>query len=117
MYQLINTADDLNQKIKTVVSVDGRNISLSIKLRWYDVIGLWLMTVYDEEDNVIVSNVPLLAGESFPSANLIRQIEHKGFGSAAIVALVANPTTENPGEKNLGVDKEFALLWGDTDAE
>ena len=115
MLSFINTSDDLNQRIRTIVPVDGKNIELVIKLRWYEVVGKWFMSVFDDQENPIIQNVPLLLGVTFPSANLLRAVSYKKVGCAYVYPLVENPSTPNPGRDNFGIDKEFALKWGDTD--
>ena len=117
MLFMVKTIDSKNQRIRTVLEVDGKNIVLFIKLRWLGAVQKWYMSVDDENENTLIRNVPLLCGESFPTSNLLRQFGHLAFGSAYAAPLVERPTTENPGKNNLGTDKEYALIWGDTFAE
>ena len=117
MLLAVTTISSRNQRIRTVLEVDGRNIVLFIKLRWLKAVQKWYMSVDDENENTIIRNVPLLAGKSYPTINLLRQFAHLGIGSAFVAPLVENPSTENPSDTNLGLDKEYALVWGDTFAE
>lgn len=114
MLAIINTGDSLNQRIRTVVEVDGQNIGLIIKLRWCGAVEKWFMSVFDEWENPIIRNVPLVLGVTFPSANLLRAVSHKKIGCAFVYPLVENPSTPDPARDNFGLGKEFALMWGDT---
>lgn len=113
----INHTDSLNQRICTVVEADGRNIVLYIKLRWHKKTGKWFMSLDDENEQTIIRNIPLICGTQFPTANLLRQFAYLGLGSCFVLPLVDNPSTEHPAKGNLGGEKEFALVWGDTVGE
>lgn len=117
MLSIVKTIDDKNQRIRTVLEVDGKNIVLFIKLRWHEIAQKWFMSVDDENENTLIRNVPLVRGESYPTSNLLRQFAHLEIGSAYVVPMVESPSTENPSADNLGMDREFALIWGDTFAE
>ena len=114
MFSIIHNIGSLNQILKVVVPVDGKNLALNIRLRWNEKANRWLMSVLDDHGNALVHNIPLISAVSYPSANLLRQVGYKHIGSAAIWKLVENPSSDNPVVDNLGVDKEFALVWGDT---
>lgn len=117
MFQVIQNISELNQVIRTVVQIDGKSMALNLHIRWNSKIQRWLMTVMDEQKNVIVWNVPLQANESYESSNLLHQLAYKEIGSAWIFQIVNSPSSENPSSDNLGIDKEFALVWGDTVAD
>lgn len=117
MFAMVKNIDAKNQRIRTVLEVDGRNIVLFIKLRWLEAVQKWYMSVDDENENTLLRNVPLVCAESYPTSNLLRQFAHLAIGSAYVVPLVENPSTENPVTDNLGIDREYALIWGDTFAE
>lgn len=110
----IPNAESLNQMVFISIPVDGKNIGLNIQLRWSDFKQLWFMSVFDGQETPLVTNIPLISSISLPSGNLLRQVSYKKIGSAFIVTLVDDPSTVNPSWNNLGVDKEFALVWGDT---
>lgn len=114
MLQVINVGESLNQRIRAVVNVDEKNIVLFIRLRWCNYADKWFMSVFDEEENPIIYNVPVLLGVTFPSANLLRAVSYKKIGCAFVIPLVEKPTTPDPSWNNFGSDKEFALAWGDT---
>lgn len=117
MYSAINNIDSLNQRIRTVVQIDGVNKLLFIKLRWHKLTGKWHMSVDDSNEQPVVRNIPLLAGSGPGPGNLMRQLAHLGIGSAYVVPAVDHPSTENPVSDNLGLNGEFLLVWGDTVAE
>ena len=117
MIQALQTDDNRNQGLRTVVDIDGKNLVLNLQIRYNEKIDRWLMTVMDEQENVVVWNVPLVSGQPSPSANLLYQLAYKWFGSACAFPIVDHTTTENPTADNLGLDKEFAIIWGDTVGE
>lgn len=114
MITFIQNSSSLNQRIRVVLEVDKRNIVLFIKLRWCRAISLWMLSVFDEQETPIAMNIPVLRGETLPSANLLSHVEYKRCGTAFVFPLVDHPSTDNPGKDNFGIGKEYALAWGDT---
>lgn len=117
MFQALQNNDDLNQVLRTVVQIDGKSMVLNVQFRWNAKIQRWLMTVMDEQENVLVWNIPLLKTEASTAANLLHQLAYKEIGSAGIFQIVNSPSSENPAADNLGLEKEFVLIWGDTVVE
>lgn len=113
----IDNSPSLNQLGRTVLEIDGKNTVLYIKLRWLDKIGKWMMSIKDERGDPIIRNIPLVASKSYPSADLLNQFAYMFIGSAAVLPTVNNPSTPIPADSNLGLNKEWVLVWGRPDGE
>lgn len=102
-----------DQEFDVSVDVGGENIYLLLHLRFNTEGQFWKMDVSDGKTRkMLISGVPLVTGE-YPSADLMRQFQHLGIGSAVIVQN-SDLTEENiPGLFDLGTD--FLLLWGEID--
>lgn len=104
----------LNQRMSVSLTIDGKKTVLRISLRWHEIIGKWMMGVSDSEGNALVRNIPVLTAAGWNAGNLLKQVAYKAIGSAFIVPMVDEPSTENPVKENFNADKEFALYWSDT---
>ena len=105
-YQIIPLNSDPAQSLQTTVSVDGRNITLKLDIRFNDIAGYWVMTISDPATNtVLVSSIPLIL-----SGNILEQYSYLKIGSAFLVN-VSNSSDEMPTMFNMGVD--FQIWWGD----
>lgn len=109
---LVGNSDSLNQRNRVVLNINGRNKVLFIKLRWHQKINKWLMSIADENNVPVIRNVPLVQAWSYPSINLLRQFGHLDVGEAGVLKTTAYPSTQNPSRDNLGVGKEWLLVWG-----
>lgn len=70
------------------------------------------MAVTDKNHNVLLDGVPLITG-SYPAANLLRQYQYLGIGSAYIVP-ASSGLPDIPNFDDLGTD--FLLVWTDSAA-
>ena len=109
---IVCNTPDLNQMDRCVLEIDGENRVLYIKLRWLKKTERWLMSIFDDEGNPVLRNIPLIAGQAFPSADLLDQFGYLGIGHASCFPTEHIPSTEQPSFDNLGLDKEWSLLWG-----
>lgn len=96
---------------KTRISVPINGVSTYLYLTFvYNQIGeYWTMTISDSSQQELVSNHPLLTGHK-GAQNILRQLGHLGIGSAYVVNLVDDPTTDYPDFDTWL--KEFDLWWG-----
>lgn len=100
-----------DQEIHITVEVNKENIPLILHLRYNTEGEFWKMDVSDGTTaKMLISNVPLLTGES-PAADLLRQFQHLGIGSAMIIKVTEQTDRDIPGLTDLGT--EFVLVWGD----
>ena len=97
--------------LDTRVSVPINGVSTYLLLTFrYNYIGeFWSLTIADSSQKTLVSNVPLVTGHK-GAQDLLRQLGYIGIGSAYVVNLVDNPTTDIPNFENWL--SEFDLWWG-----
>ncbi len=102
-----------DQRLRVTVPIDGKNVTLGLRLRYNTVAGCWMMTVYDKDGTLLIDSLPLVTGE-YPAADLLAQHRHLGLGSAVVVNVGAAPSfpSDVPDSGNLG--SGFVLIWGDT---
>ena len=110
----INLQKQSGGKILVSVPVDGVNKSLYLETTYNRIADRWSLSIYDgNTQECILSNVPMLLGW-VGAQNILRQFGHLGIGSAFIVPLVDNPTSDSPSAETW-ID-EFELWWGDESA-
>jgi len=108
---IIPLTTDPDQNFICTIPVDGKNLTLKLRVIFNTAANYWVMSITDPKTNkLILDNIPLLTGE-YPAADLLGQYKYLGLGSATIVN-VGNRTMDSPDSTNLGSD--FLLLWGDT---
>ncbi len=101
-----------NQTFNCTVPIDGKNRSLSFKLRYNSIAGYWNLTVIDARTGkTLIDALPIMVGE-YPAANLLEQYGHLNLGSAVIVREGELQEAKDPDDTNLGT--EYYLVWGDT---
>ena len=103
---------EANQRSRVIIDIDGRNTVLYVKLRWHVKTEKWMLSLFDEEGNPIIRNIPLVTSRSFPSADLLNQFAYMFVGHASVLPTVNKPTTMIPDRTNLGVNREWMLVWG-----
>ena len=109
---LDNTPD---QEFHITVEANEKNIPLIMRLRYNTEGNFWHMDISDgNTGKMMISNVPLVTGQ-FPAADMMRQFQHMGIGSAIILNVTDKTAGNIPGMFDLGTD--FILLWGSGDIE
>ena len=102
-----------DQQFSVTIDVGGKNVPLILHLRYNTEGDIWQMDVTDAKTlRMLISNMPLVTGE-YPAADLLRQHQYLGIGSALIVKNTEAAAADYPGIFDLGTD--FLLLWGDLD--
>jgi hypothetical protein len=109
--QLIPLTTEPNQQINITLSVDGAPLSLILLINYNEIAKYWVMTVYDANGNLILSDVPLVTG-NYPACNILAQYAYLEIGSAYVLNLTGTSGVNYPDDTNLGTD--FVLVWGDT---
>lgn len=109
--KIIPLTADPDQFFTCSLPVDGKNITLSFRLRYNTVAGYWVITIAGINGNPIIDSIPLLDGV-YPSANLLGQYTYLGIGSAYIVKN-GKVEGDRPDDTNLG--SLYLLVWSDTD--
>lgn len=107
--QIIQLSSNPNQTTAITLSVDDKDLTLQLAVRFNELAGYWVMTISDQFGVVMVDSVPLLTG-GFPAANILAQYGYLGIGSAYIINN-GTSSMDTPDKTNLGTD--FSLLWSD----
>ena len=98
----------------TVPAQNDSNAQLILHLRYNTEGEFWRMDISDSQGNELVTGVPLLTGE-YPAANILKQFDYLGIGSAVILKMTEAADADIPGLSDLGTD--FVLIWGDGDLD
>lgn len=99
-----------DQQFSVNVVVDDENVALILRLRYNTEGDFWHMDVSDgNTGEMLISNAPLLTGE-YPGADLMRQFEYVGLGSALVIKATDTADGDYPNQENLGTD--YVLVWG-----
>ena len=111
-YCIIPLTTEPNQQMQVELSIDGKQHSFLLTIR-YNVVGAyWNMDIAksDTGEQVLVG-IPLLASE-YPAANVLEQHSYLEIGAMYVVKINESIKQENPDVTNLGTD--FVLVWGDS---
>lgn len=109
-YNIIPLTSDPDQKFLITIPVDGKNITLNLRVRYNSIGNYWWLTIADKSNKILLDSIPLVTG-AYPAADILGQYKYLGLGSAAIVK-VGSTFLDIPDNTNLGTD--FVLCWGDT---
>ncbi len=110
--QIVPVSSAPAQSLAVSLDIDGRTVSLQLRLRFSEMAGYWVLTIADRAGALLVDSVPLLTGD-YPAANLLGQHAYLGIGSAYVIN-ASGVAGDYPDAGNLGSD--FLLLWDDTPA-
>ena len=101
-----------NQTAKIEVTFDDKKQFFYLKFTYSEICGYWLMTIMDNLQNILLSNIPLVTGGGILEAgDLLAQFKYKNLGTMTIVK-VLNVADDYPNAEELG--NSFKLYWGDT---
>lgn len=111
MSYVIPLTSDPDQKFNCTIPIDGKNVTLSLSIRFNTAGNYWVLSISDPKTGaLILDSIPILTGK-YPSANILGQYEYLRLGSACIIKS-GNSSSDYPDSTNLGTD--FLLVWGDT---
>jgi hypothetical protein len=111
MYQIVNLSSTPNQSFLANLSVNGAALKLNLTINFNEIAQYWTMGIADVNNNILISEVPLLTG-TYPAANILGQFQYMNIGSAYLLNVSNGSTTlDYPNGQDLGTD--FVLLWGD----
>lgn len=108
--QQLPVNNDPNQLISTTLSVDGASLLLNLKLHYNEVANYWVMSISDQNNNLLLDSLPLVTGND-PACNLLGEFDYLEIGSIYIINL-GTTSLNYPDNNSLG--NAFLLLWGDT---
>lgn len=101
-----------NQSLSCTLPVDSGNITLKFQFTYNSIAGYWFVSVTDKTNRLLLDSVPLVTG-NYPAANLLRQYQYLGIGSAYVVP-ASSGLSGIPDFDSLGTN--YVLIWSDTEA-
>jgi len=90
--QVIPINNSPNQSYTVQLQVDGVSLTLGIAIKFNEMAGYWLLSIFDVYGNLLIDSVPMLVG-SYPAANLLQQQRYLAIGSWYVVN-VSNLSTQ-----------------------
>ena len=114
-YHVIPLDTTPNQEFHITLEVNGENVPFIMRLRFNTEGLFWKIDVADGRTGELkICGLPLVTGD-YPAADLMRQFQYMGLGSAAVVPVTDKTAGNIPGIYDLGTD--FVLIWGSGDLE
>ena len=103
-----------NQRFQCTVPVNDENINFIFEL-WYNYEAeYWLLTLTNKDTNeILFSNLPLLATKNVVFDNIMCQMEYKNAG-ICLVFPTSDDAKSMPNDKELG--SLYKVVWGDNNA-
>lgn len=92
-----------NQTYSVSVSGTNRNVTFNITQSYNEIAGYWMIGIYDQANNPIVLNIPLL-----PGYDLLGQYGYLNIGELYLINY-GDQTIEVPNDTN--IENNFKLLW------
>jgi hypothetical protein len=108
--QLIPLTTAPNQTFQVALDVNNTIVRLTLTIRYNEMANYWVLTIADNNGNVLMDNIPLVTG-SWPAANILDPYQYLGIGSAYVINASNAGVNDYPNATSLGTD--FVLLWGD----
>jgi hypothetical protein len=108
--QIVQLNSSPNQRLSVPLYVNGANLVLQFAVRFAEMLGYWIMSIYDQSGNLILGTVPLVTG-SYPGANILAPFAYMQIGSAQVINASGVSNPDFPNSSDLGTD--FVLLWDD----
>lgn len=109
-YYQIPVTNQPNQSFRSVVPVNGQNVSLNFYIYWNEPAGYWEMTLQNPATNEdYVTGMALVTGD-IPAQNLLGQLAYLQIGSAYVVP-INDSGPDYPKVDSWG--KDFILVWGE----
>jgi Domain of unknown function (DUF6983) len=110
MDQVVPLTTAPNQTMSVDLSVNNVSMLLNLNLRFNELSRYWIMDISDADNNMLLSNIPLLTGV-YPAANVLGQFQYLEIGSAYVLNISNDLSRDYPADDDLGTD--FILLWSD----
>lgn len=110
--QIIPLTSSPNQSFTATLQVDGAALTIGFAIRWSEMAGYWVMSIFNSAGELLLDSIPLITGW-YPGGNILSQYAYLNIGSAFILN-EGMSGSDFPGRSDLGTN--FVLLWGDTPA-
>jgi len=109
-YQIVPLDACEDQEVYVTVEVKGNNIPLSLRVRWNEEGGFFVMAISDGRGSALLAGVPLVTGLA-PAENLLSAYEYLGIGEAVLLPATEADAHGVPSLHTLG--RDYLLIWGD----
>ena len=112
MNNLVILADPTVKYQRQIVNLPVGNITKRVifETRYLEATDKWYISIFDANSGAsICTFIPVIASYEYP-INLFEPFRHKRIGWIVCVAIVDEPSSENPSKDNMG---EFGFYWGD----
>ena len=109
--QIIPLTNAPNQSLRVTGEIDGSTLTLNLQVNFNEVGGFWVMQIYDQNGNILLSDVPLLTGY-WPGANILAPYWWMGIGSLYVINN-SGGAGDWPGQNGWG-QGGYLLLWDDS---
>ena len=96
----------ISNKFTTNLTINGENKTLVLEFNYNAVGDMWKMSILNEIEEVLISNIPLL-----PTENLLEQYSYMNLGSAILIPNTDEIKEEYPSINTL--KNNYTLFWGD----
>ena len=93
-------------KFSCSLEINGENKNFILEFTYNPVGDMWKMSVLDEGENTLISNIPL-----FPTSNLLGQYGYMNLGSAILIPNSDEVKEEYPSFSTL--KENYTLFLGD----
>jgi hypothetical protein len=107
--QLVQLDASPGQTFNVTLNVNNALLTLGLALNYNVMAGYWMMTIFDQVGNLLLSNIPMLTG-TWPAGNLLQPYGYLRIGSAFLIN-VSGDTGDYAGSTNLG--NSYNLIWDD----
>jgi hypothetical protein len=107
--QLVQLDPSPGQTFNVTLNVNDATLTLGLALSYNSMAGYWIMTIFDQLGNLLLSNIPMLTG-TWPAGNLLQPYGYLRIGSAFLINVSGDPG-DYAGPSNLGSD--YQLIWDD----
>lgn len=109
--QVLPVTNAPNQTFQASLTVDGAQLLLNLTLRYNEIAKYWVMTVEDQNGNLILDSIPLVTGND-PACNILKQFSYLEIGSCFVINQSGSNVPNLPDNNTLG--SSFVCIWGDT---
>lgn len=103
MESIISLSNLPNQTYTVTIPGDTRNITFIITQSYNEQAKYWVMGIYDQSNNPIITNIPMLSGY-----NLLEQYAYLNIGEIYVIN-IGDQAIESPDDTNIG--NNFELKW------
>ena len=106
--QIIPLNNSPNQSLQVALATFSGSLTLNLQVSFNEVGQFWVMSIYDQSFNPVVSDVPLLTGY-WPAANILGPWSYANIGGAYVINQ-SGGAGDWPGANGWG-SGGYLLLW------